>query len=166
MPTLSRSVSIAAPAARVFAYVDDIRNLARHMSESRSMPMMGSKLKLEIMTPEPTGVGAVYRYSGRMMGLTIDFSETVTKYVAGREKVWRTIGEPQLLIMAGYEMRVLVKPVSPAFSRLTIGIDYELPRAGVWRGLGWTLAGAYGRWYLTSMVEGSKLDLEQTGTTP
>ena len=87
MSTLSRSVTIEAPAERVFAYVDDIRNLARHMSESRSMPMMGSKLKLEIMTPEPTGVGAVYRYSGRMMGLTIDFSETVTKYVAGREKV-------------------------------------------------------------------------------
>jgi hypothetical protein len=166
MPSLSRSASIAAPAERVFAYADDIRNLARHMSESRSLPMMGSKLKLEIMTPEPTGVGAVYRYSGRMMGLTIDFSETVTKYVAGREKVWRTIGQPQLLIMAGYEMRILVEPVSPASSRLTIGIDYELPRAGVWRALGWTLAGAYSRWCLTSMVEGSKLDLEQKRTTP
>ena len=54
MPTLSRSASIAAPAERVFAYVDDIRNLARHMSESRSMPMMGSKLTLEIMTPDTT----------------------------------------------------------------------------------------------------------------
>ena len=166
MSNFSRSVTIEAPAARVFAYVDDIRNLARHMSESGSMPMMGSKLKLEIVTPEPTGVGAVYRYSGRMMGLTIDFSETVTKYVASREKVWRTIGEPQLLIMAGYEMRILVEPVSPASSRLTIGIDYELPRAGVWRALGWALAGAYSRWCLTSMVEGSKLDLEQKGTTP
>ena len=76
MAKLSRSVTIEAPAERAFAYVDDIRNLARHMSEGRSMPMMGSKLKLEIMTPEPTGLGAVYRYSGRMMGLTIDFSET------------------------------------------------------------------------------------------
>ena len=51
MSKLSRTVTIEAPAERVFAYVDDIRNLARHMSESRSMPMMGSKLKLEIMTP-------------------------------------------------------------------------------------------------------------------
>ena len=166
MSTLSRSVTIEAPAERVFAYVDDIRNLARHMSESRSMPMMGSKLKLEIMTPEPTGVGAVYRYSGRMMGLTIDFSETVTKYVAGREKVWRTIGKPELLIIAGYEMRVLAEPVSPTSSRLTISIDYELPRAGIWRALGWALAGAYSRWCLTSMVEGSKLDLERRGASP
>jgi hypothetical protein len=166
MSKLSRSATIEATAERVFAYVDDIRNLARHMSESGSMPMMGSKLKLEIMTPEPTGVGAVYRYSGRMMGLTIDFSETVTKYVAGREKVWRTIGKPQLLIIAGYEMRVLVEPVSPGSSRLTIAIDYDLPRASIGRLLGWALAGAYSRWCLTSMVEGTKLDLERRGAAP
>lgn len=75
MPTLSRSVSITAPAKRVFAYVDDIRQLARHMGEGRSRVMMGSKLKLEIMPLEPTDVGAVYHYSGRMMDLTIDFSD-------------------------------------------------------------------------------------------
>lgn len=163
MPELSRSATIEATAERVFAYVDDIRNLARHMSESGSMPMMGSKLKLEIMTPEPTGVGAVYRYSGRMMGLTIDFSETVTRYVAGREKVWQTIGAPQLLIIAGYEMRVLVEPLSARSSRLTIGIDYELPRALIGRLLGWVLAGTYSRWCLRNMAEGAKLDLERRG---
>ena len=166
MSKLTRSVTIEAPAERVFAYIDDIRNLARHMSESGSMPMMGSKLKLEIMTPEPTGVGAVYRYSGRMMGLTIDFSETVTGYVAGREKVWRTIGEPQLLIIAGYEMQVLVEPVSAMSSRLTIGIDYDLPRASIGRLLGWALAGPYSRWCLTSMVEGTKLYLERNRAAP
>src|ERR1700682_5050102 len=95
-----------------------------------------------------------------MMGLTIDFSETVTKYVPGREKVWRTIGKPELLIIASYEMRVLVEPVSATSSRLTISIDYELTHAGIWRALGWALASAYSRWCLTSMVEGSKLDLE------
>jgi uncharacterized membrane protein len=61
MPLLSRSATFDAPAERVFAYVDDIRNLARHMSERDSMSMMGSKLRLEIVTPEPTGVGATYR---------------------------------------------------------------------------------------------------------
>ena len=80
-----------------------------------------------------------------MMGVTIDFSETVTKHVPGREKVWRTIGKPELLIIAGYEMRVLVEPVSPTSSRLTLSIDYELPRAGIWQALGWALAGAYSR---------------------
>jgi hypothetical protein len=49
MPTFSRGAAIDAPATRVFAYIDDIRNLARHMSESRSMSMMGSKLALTIV---------------------------------------------------------------------------------------------------------------------
>jgi hypothetical protein len=39
----------------------------------------------------------------RRLGLTLYFSESVTKYVPNREKVWRTIGDPRLLIMASYE---------------------------------------------------------------
>ena len=166
MSNLSRSVTIEAPAERVFAYVDDIRNLARHMSEGRSMPMMGSKLKLEIMTPEPTGVGAVYPILRPDDGVDDRFFRDGHQYVAGREKVWRTIGEPQLLIIAGYEMRVLVEPVSPTSSRLTIGIDYELPRASIGRLLGWALAASYSRWCLTNMIEGTKLDLERSGAAP
>ena len=163
MPQLSRTALINASPEQVFAYVDDIRNLARHMSESPSMPMMGSKLKLEIVTPEPTGVGATYRYTGKMLGLVLDFSETVTTYVAGREKIWHTIGCPQLLILRGYKMHVLVEPVTPATSKLTIGVDYELPKAGVWWIAGWLLADAYSRWCLSGMVDGSKRDLERQG---
>lgn len=161
MSHLSRTALISAPAERVFAYVDDIRNLARHMSESPSMPMMGSKLTLEIVTAEPTGVGATYRYTGKMLGLVLDFSETVTTYIAGREKIWRTIGNPRLLIMRGYEMRVLVEPVTPTTTNLTISIDYELPVSGFWRITGWLLGDAYARWCLTGMVDGSKRDLER-----
>lgn len=163
MPHLSRTALIGAPAAQVFAYVDDIRNLARHMSESPSMPMMGSKLKLEIVTPEPTGVGATYRYTGKMLGLVLEFSEAVTTYIAGREKIWHTIGNPQLLILRGYQMRVLVEPVTPATSKLTISIDYELPKGGGWRIAGWLLADAYSRWCLSGMVDGSKRALERQG---
>lgn len=161
MPTLSRSATIDAPAERVFAYADDIRNLARHMSERGSMPMMGSKLALEIVTPEPSGVGATYRYTGRVMGFAIDFSETVTAYVPGREKIWHTIGAPRLLIIDSYEMRVLVEPVSEMRSTLAISIDYTLPHRLFWRLFGQLLAAAYARWCLDSMIEGTKRDLER-----
>lgn len=161
MPVVSRSATINAAAERVFAYVDDIRNLSRHMSERGSMPMMGSKLTLEIVTTEATGVGATYRYSGRMMGLVIDFSETVTHYVPGREKVWHTIGTSRLLIIDSYEMRVLVEPVSSVASRLAIGIDYELPRSGIWRLIGHALAASYARWCLGSMIDGTVRDVER-----
>lgn len=161
MPTLSRSAVIDAPAERVFAYSDDIRNLARHMSEASSMPLMGSKLSLEIITPQVTGVGATYRYSGRMMGLLIDFSETVTRYEPGREKVWRTIGQPRLLIIDSYVMRVLVEPVSDQTSRLAISIDYELPRSGLCHWVGRALARPYAQWCLGSMVDGTARDLQR-----
>jgi hypothetical protein len=105
------------------------------MSESRSMPMMGSKLKLEILTPASTGVGATYRYSGRIMGLTLDFSETVTQYILGRVKVWHTIS-----------------------------FAYEWPRSLGGRLLGRGFAGSYARWCLDSMAEGAKRDVEASGS--
>jgi hypothetical protein len=159
MPALSRSATIDAPADRVFANVDDIRNLARHMSERSSMPMMGARLALQIVTPDPTGVGATYRYSGRAIGFAIDFSETVTRYVPGREKVWRTIGEPRLLILDSYEMRLLVEPETDTSARLTITIDYALPRTGLRHFLGRSLAAPYARWCLGNMIEGTVQEL-------
>jgi hypothetical protein len=94
------------------------------------------------------------------MGLTIDFSETVTAYEPGRKKVWHTIGKPRLLIIDAYEMQVLVDSVHSSAARLTIGIDYTLPTRPIWRLAGWLLAGAYSRWCLDSMVAGAKRDLE------
>lgn len=146
------------------AYVDDIRKLPRHMSERGSMAMVGSKLILEISTPEPTGIGATCRYSGRVMGLLIDFSETVTHYVPGREKTWRTSGEPRLLIIDNYEMRVLVEPMPDARSKLTITIDYTLPRSVLWRAIRGMLAASYARWCLESMIGGPVKDLERTAS--
>lgn len=161
MFSLSRAANIAAPAERVFAYVDDIRNLARHMSEGRSMAMMGSKLKLEIVSPEPTGIGATYRYSGRMMGLDLDFSEIVTRDVPGREKVWHTSGTPRLLIIESYEMAVAVVPEASSTSRLTIRVEYDLPKTRVWSLIGCLTAPSYASWCLNSMIDGTKWDLER-----
>jgi uncharacterized membrane protein len=50
MATVTETVDIQAPAERVFAYVDDIRNVGWHMTERSSMAMMGSRLKLEILS--------------------------------------------------------------------------------------------------------------------
>jgi hypothetical protein len=160
MTAVSETAEIRAPAKTVFAYVDDIRNLGWHMTGRSSMAMMGSRLRLEIRSDQATGLGATYRYSGAIMGLAIDFSESVTKYVPPREKVWRTIGEPRLLIIASYEMRVAVEPLSTLSSRLTISIVYELPRSALWRIAGRLLARPYSRWCLRRMVQGARQALE------
>ena len=164
MIAVSETVEIRAPVETVFAHVDDIRNLGWHMTGRSSMAMMGSRLRLEILSDQPTGLGATYRYSGAMMGLSIDFSESVTKYVPPREKVWRTIGEPRLVIIGSYEMRVTVEPLSPSSSRLTISIIYELPRSGFWRIVGLVLAGSYSRWCLRRMCLDTRRVLEAAST--
>ena len=160
MTTVTETRDIRAPAETVFAYIDDIRNVGWHMTERSSMAMMGSKLKLEILSEQPTGLGATYRYSGKMMGLSLDFSESVTKYAPNREKIWRTIGEPRLLIISSYEMRLAVEPLSASSSRLTISIAYDLPRSPLWRLIGRLLAGPYSRWCLRQMVWDAKRALE------
>jgi len=48
------------------------------MSES-SMMIIGSKLILEQLSPNQTGVAAKYRWRGKMMEMTIDLSETGRK---------------------------------------------------------------------------------------
>jgi len=160
MMTVAETAEIRATAESVFAYVDDIRHVGWHMTERSSMVMMGSRLKLEILSERPTGLGATDRYYGTMMGLALDFSESVTKYVPSREKVWRTIGEPRLLIISSYEMRLAVEPLSAVSSRLTISITYDLPRSPVWHILGRLLAGPYSRWCLRQTVGDAKRALE------
>jgi hypothetical protein len=87
MITVSETVEIRATAEAVFAHVDDIHNLGWHMTRRSSMAMMGSRLRSDVLSDQPTGLGMTYRYSGRMMGLSIDFSESVTKYLPPHEKV-------------------------------------------------------------------------------
>ena len=159
MITVTETADIRAPAEDVFAYVDDIRHVGWHMTERSSMAM-GSRLKLEILSKRPTGPGATYRYSGRMMGLFLEFSESVTRYIPNREKVWSTIGKPRLLIISSYEMRLAVEPLSAASSRLTISIAYELPQSAFWHIVGRLLAGPYSTWCLRQMVGDAKRAIE------
>jgi hypothetical protein len=58
MTTLTETVQIRAPAKAVFAHVDDICNLGWHMTGRSSMALMGSRLKLEILSGQATGLGA------------------------------------------------------------------------------------------------------------
>ena len=97
------------------------------------------------------------------MGLTVDFSETVIHYIPGREKVWRMTGEPRLLILDSCEMRVLVEPDTDTKARLTITIDYALPRTGFWLLLGGLLARSYVNWCLGNMIEGTVQQLAGGG---
>ena len=72
MITKTKNIRIHSLPDKVFAQMDDFSKTGTHMSES-SMMMMGSKLKLQQLSINSTGVGAKYRWYGKMMGMTINF---------------------------------------------------------------------------------------------
>lgn len=159
MKKISETITINATTETVFRYIDNINNTGWHMMK-RSMPLMGSKLNLEILSENKSRPGAIYRWYGKILGLTIDFSETVTKWVPNKEKAWQTIGVPKIIIMSNYEMRFLVEPFGEK-TRLIFEINYDLPRSPFWKFIGFLLDGWYSRWCLKNMIKGAKDNLER-----
>ena len=76
MKTLSKSIIIHSAAEKVFDYMDNIANTGMHMTKS-SKPMMGSKLELKQLSENATGLNAKFRWFGKMMGFTMDFTVVV-----------------------------------------------------------------------------------------
>jgi hypothetical protein len=60
MKTKSKSILIYSTPEKVFQQMDDFSKTGMHMTES-SMMMMGSKLTLEKLSANASGVGASYR---------------------------------------------------------------------------------------------------------
>ena len=66
MKTKSKTIIIHSIPEKVFHQMDDFSKTGMHMKES-SMMMMESKLTLEKLSVSATGVGASYRWFGKIM---------------------------------------------------------------------------------------------------
>jgi len=159
---LEETTTVSAPPARVFAWLDNPRNTGWHMSRP-SLAMFGGALRVERLSATATGVGATYRSWGRVLGLRIDFTTTVVRWVADREKIWRTIGDPRLIVIGHFEMRFAVDPVDGG-ARLTMALEYELPSRGCGRLLGRALAAPYAKWCLRRMCRDARAALGEERT--
>lgn len=83
MKTISRTSVFASTPEIVFQYLDDLGVTGMHTTQS-SMMMMGSKLNLEFLTQQHTGLDTQNRWTGKMMGLKMDFTVKVTKWNKGK----------------------------------------------------------------------------------
>lgn len=168
MPKEQYVIEIDAPAEKVFAHMDRIENVGWHMSGRGergeggigAMPLMGGRLELQIIDGR-RGAGATYRWSGKVMGMEIDISETVSRWVENREKVWHTIGRPRMIVMSGYVMRLFVSPIGGGRTKVLFEIEYTLPSTPWGRVAGWLLAPRYARWCLRRACEDAKAALEK-----
>ena len=162
MKTLSRKESFPASPLHVFKTIDDLGVTGMHMTEC-SMMMMESKLNLEFQTANKTGLGARYRWSGKMMGLVLDFTVEVTKWVNGVEKVWETIGDSKLIIYSWYKMRLVVNDVN-GITEADLSISYRKPSSFFNRILCFLFADWYCRWCLKTMLADAKRAIVNTQT--
>lgn len=150
MKTKSKRIIIHSSPQQIFSQLDDFSKTGMHMSES-SMMMMGSKLKLEQLSGTTSGIGSTYRWYGKMLGLTIDFTETVTEWQLNQLKEWETIGEAKMIIMSWYRMGFEIRPGEKgAFVELSI--SYLPPKEWYFRILSFFFATLYCNWCLNNML--------------
>jgi len=138
-----------APGA-VFDYLDDPKRLGAHM-EKPSAVMLGGNMRYAFDSGGGRTIGSVIAMQGSVAGLDLDVEEVVTERSPSR-KIWETRGEPHLLIIGAYRMGFDIEP-APAGAKLTVFIDYDLPRRGLQRVLGAAVGRLYARWCVSRMAK-------------
>ena len=158
MKTVTKKIIINASPEKVFEILDDLGVTGMHMTQSSAM-MMGSKLHLQYLTNNHNGLGSKYRWTGKMMGMNMDFTVEVTKWVKGIEKVWQTIGEADMIIYSWYRMNLLVTGNNNK-TLAELSITYTKPKGLLARIVSFFLAGWYCKWCLNNMLNDTKKALE------
>lgn len=157
MKTKSKSLTINSSPQKAFDQMDDFSKTGMHMSKS-SMMMMGSKLKLEQLSDNAAGIGSAYRWYGNMMGMTIDFSQKVTKWEPPNCKEWETNPNAKIIIMSWYKMWFNIAGNDES-STVTLHISYLPPKEWYYKVLSFLFANWYCNWCLKNMLVDTKQKL-------
>lgn len=146
-----REMIITGAQEDVFAFMDDIRNTGKHMTEN-SGAMAGSKLNIEWLTDHKTGLGTKYRWKGKVVGMKMDFTVEVRKWIEGKEKIWGTFGEAKMIVIDNFEMYLIMTPEKDGNSKAKLGIYYTKHKGF----LGFLLGKWYSKWCVKSMLKDTK----------
>ncbi len=157
MKTLLRTTAFSFQPDIVFECLDNLGVTGMHMTKSSTM-MMGSKLDLKFLTENHTGLGTKYRWTGKMVGIKMDFTVEVTKWMPGEEKTWETIGDPKLIIYSWYQMHLLLTKI-PNGTIAKLSISYERPSGFFYNLISFLFADWYCRWCLKNMLDDCKKTL-------
>jgi hypothetical protein len=145
-----RTMRITGNPDSVFAFMDDIRNTGKHMTES-SGAMAGSKLQIEWLSENKTGPGTKYRWTGKVVGMKMDFTVKVSEW-AGGKKVWGTVGEAKMIVIDWFEMYLITTPAPAGDTDAKLGIYYTKHK-GLW---GFLLGKWYAKWCVKTMLKDTR----------
>lgn len=151
-----REMIISGSQEEVFAFMDDIRNTGKHMTESSGV-MAGSKLKIEWLSDHKTGLGTKYRWIGKVVGMKMDFTVEVNKWIEGKQKVWGTVGDAKMIVIDWFEMDLMMTPGKDGKSKVKLGIYYTKHRE-LW---GFLFGKWYSKWCVKSMLRDTRKHFEK-----
>jgi hypothetical protein len=146
-----KTVIINGNPQEVFAFMDNIENTGRHMTK-KNAAMMGSKLEIEWLTSHKTGLGAKYRWKGKAIGMKMDFTVEVKKWIESKEKVWSTVGDTEMIVLSWFEM-YLNTELANSLTKARLGINYTNPKGSV---LAFLFGRCYAKWCVKSMLRDTK----------
>jgi hypothetical protein len=158
------SAELGASVHEVFAYLDNPARLSTHMTRSSWM-MGGGTMQVSMDEGAGARVGSRIRLSGKAFGLSLSVDEAVTQREPPAMKTWETLGEPKLLVIGRYRMGFQVTD-SWSRAKLQVFIDYDLPRKGFARMLGWLLGRVYAAWCVKSMLADAAAHFAAQATQP
>ena len=150
---MEASVLVNSRPETLFSFLDDQRNLSSHMEKSSWM-MAGSKMQIELDQKEGKEVDSEIVLHGSIMGVPLYVREFITKREPPSRKIWETRGEQKLIVLDQYKMGFEIRPVGEA-SKLTVFIDYSLPKKGLSGVLGKAFGKTYARWCTNQMLKGA-----------
>jgi hypothetical protein len=94
-----------------------------------------------------------------MMGLKMDFTVEVKKWVKGVEKIWETVGNAKMIIYSWYRIQLLLsKQNDRTIAKLSV--TYEKPNGLFARIISFLVADWYCNWCLKNMLRDTKRILE------
>jgi hypothetical protein len=157
MRTIHKIKKYQASPEEVFDYLDDLGVTGMHMTKS-SMPMMGGKMDLQFLTPQKRGPHTKYRWTGKALWWKLDFTVVVTRWIRGLEKIWETIGTPNLVIYSWFRINLKIESNSQE-SIAHLSISYEKPTGFFNQILCFLVGGQYGRWCLKNMLNDTEKKL-------
>jgi hypothetical protein len=143
-------VEIDAPPVEVFDFLDDHRRLLAHMTEP-SWQMAGSSMTIGMDKNQGRALGSRITLSGRILGLSLQVEEVVTKYNPPHSKTWETVGTPRLLVIGPYAMGFALSPRQGGWL-LCVFIDYSPQGEGFCHLLGRLFSKSYAKWCTNRMA--------------
>ena len=95
-----------------------------------------------------------------MMGMTIDLSETVTKWQPNSLKEWETDRGAKIIIMSWYRMWFEILPNQNG-TIAKLSISYLQPKQWFYKILSFLFAKWYCNWCLNNMLNDTRKELEK-----